>query len=192
VALPWQGQIVLAASDGGWPVPLTSTTGGKTGLDWSADGRTLAFVSGGAIWTVPASGGPPVRLTEGARGAGDPRRAADSAPQWSPTGNWILFETGRRGNGDLALISRDGLTTSVLTSSAADEGNAAWSPMDRRSHSSSGPPSTLVGACAWAICTPHQAASATRLASSTVLLPIGAADGPFGALCGRRMANPWR
>jgi hypothetical protein len=56
-ALPWQGQIVLASSEGGWPVPLTSTTGAKTGLDWSADGRALAFASGGAIWTVPSGGG---------------------------------------------------------------------------------------------------------------------------------------
>lgn len=127
-ALPWQGQIVLTTSSGGWPIPLTSTTGGKTALDWSADGQSLAYASGGAIWTVPSSGGQPVRLTGGARGAGDPRRAADSAPQWSPKGGWILFETGRRGNGDLALVSRDGLTTSVLTSSSADEGNSAWSP----------------------------------------------------------------
>jgi dipeptidyl aminopeptidase/acylaminoacyl peptidase len=127
-ALPWQGQIVLTASQGGWPIPLTSTTGGKSGLDWSSDGGSLAFASGGAIWTVPSAGGQPVRLTEGVRGAGDPRRASDSAPQWSPKGNWILFETGRRGNGDLALVSRDGLTTTLLTSSRADEGSAAWSP----------------------------------------------------------------
>jgi Tol biopolymer transport system component len=127
-ALPWQCQIVLASSEGGWPIPLTSTAGGKAGLEWSSDGQFLAFASGGAIWRVSAAGRQPVRLTEGARGAGDPRRAADSAPQWSPKGNWVLFETGRRGNGDLALVSRDGLVTTLLTSNAADEGRASWSP----------------------------------------------------------------
>ena len=127
-ALPWQGQIQLLAAEGGWPVPLTSTPGGKSGLDWSPDGSLLAFSANGAIFTVPAGGGQPVRVTDGARGSGDPRTAADRSPQWSPKGNWILFETGRRGNGDIAAASRDGLTTNLLTSSPSDEGNAAWSP----------------------------------------------------------------
>ncbi len=127
-ALTWQGQIVLVPSAGGWPVPLTSSPGGKSGLDWSPDGKRIAYVSGGSVWNVAAGGGQPVRLTEGVRGAGDPRTAADRAPRWSPKGNWVLFETGRRGNGDLAVVSADGLTTSLLTSSPADEGSPAWSP----------------------------------------------------------------
>ena len=51
---------------------------------------------------VPAAGGQPVRVTDGKPGSGDPRIAADRQPQWSPKGSWILFETGRRGNSDLA------------------------------------------------------------------------------------------
>ncbi|MBO0727246.1 MAG: hypothetical protein J2P52_16705, partial [Blastocatellia bacterium] len=39
-ALSWQGQIVLVSSGGGWPAPLTSTPGGKSGLDWSPDGKS--------------------------------------------------------------------------------------------------------------------------------------------------------
>jgi dipeptidyl aminopeptidase/acylaminoacyl peptidase len=121
-------QIELVSSGGGWPQVLTTTAGGKTGLKWSPDGRSIAFVSQGAIWSVGIKGGQPVRLTEGRHGAGDPRTAADRDPQWSPDGKWILFVTGQRGNADLALVSADGLTTTFLTDSPADEEHAAWSP----------------------------------------------------------------
>jgi dipeptidyl aminopeptidase/acylaminoacyl peptidase len=127
-AIARNGQIELVSSEGGWPTVLTSTTGGKQGPRWSPDGTSLAFISEGAVWKVSASGGQPVRLTEGGKGAGDPRTAADRDPQWSPDGKWILFETGRRGNSDLGVVSRDGLTTTLLTTSPADEGSAVWSP----------------------------------------------------------------
>jgi len=127
-AIARNGQIELVSSEGGWPTVLTSTTGGKQGPHWSPDGTSLAFISEGAVWKVSASGGQPVRLTEGGKGAGDPRTAADRDPQWSPDGKWILFETGRRGNSDLGVVSRDGLTTTLLTTSPADEGSAVWSP----------------------------------------------------------------
>lgn len=122
------GQIELVSSDGGWPVTLTTTVGGKQGIKWSPDGNSIAYASEGSIWAVPVAGGRPVRLTDSQRGAGDPRTATDRDPQWSPDGKWILFETGRRGNADLAVVSKDGLSTTLLTSSPADEANAAWSP----------------------------------------------------------------
>src|SRR5277367_4068359 len=126
-AIVHSGQIALVSSDGGWPVELTTTPGGKQGIKWSPDGRSIAFVSEGAIWTVPAVGGQPIRLTDGRHGAGDPRSAADRDPRWSPNGKWILFETGRRGNADLGVVSKDGLSTNLLTSSPADEENPSWS-----------------------------------------------------------------
>jgi hypothetical protein len=58
-ALSRNGQISLMPASGGWPEPLTSTTGGKSGLAWSPDGQRLAFVSQGGIWTVSVSGGAP-------------------------------------------------------------------------------------------------------------------------------------
>lgn len=121
-------QIVLMPSEGGWPVTLTTTAGVKSGVDWSPDGKMLAYASQGGIWVVDVEGGEPKRLTNSPPGSGDPRGASDRQPQWSPKGYWILFETGRRGNNDLMVVSPDGLTTSYLTSSEADEGNAAWSP----------------------------------------------------------------
>jgi dipeptidyl aminopeptidase/acylaminoacyl peptidase len=127
-ALARGGQIVLMPSEGGWPVTLTSTAGGKTGISWSPDGRFLAYASEGSIWSVRASGGPPKRLTHAAPGPGDPRSAADRDPQWSPTGRWILFETGRTGRNSLMVISEDGAVSNAVAESRADEDSPAWAP----------------------------------------------------------------
>ncbi|MEO8029107.1 MAG: S9 family peptidase, partial [Bryobacteraceae bacterium] len=122
------GQIVLMPEQGGWPVTLTSTTGGKSGLNWSPDGRMIAYASQGSIWVVPAAGGAPRRLTSAPAGSGDPRRAGDRSPQWSPKGKWILFESGRRGHDNLMAVSDDGLVTTFLTGASADESACSWSP----------------------------------------------------------------
>src|SRR5579871_6434671 len=78
------GQIDLLPSDGGWPITLTSSTGGKSGLNWSPDSRYIAYASQGSIWTVPVDGGQPKRLTNAfPASGGDPRQSADRGPQWS-------------------------------------------------------------------------------------------------------------
>ena len=122
------GHIALLPVDGGWPTTLTSSTGGKSGLSWSPDGRALAFASQGSIWTVSTNGGQPRRLTHSLPGSGDPRQAADRNPHWSPKGDWILFETGRRGHNDLVVVSPDGLSENILTAANADAGEGVWSP----------------------------------------------------------------
>ncbi len=122
------GQIVLMPSDGGWMTTLTSTSGGKSGLSWSPDGRSIAYASQGSIWVVASNGGAPKRLTNAAAGPGDPRQASDRAPQWSPKGRWILFETGRRGHNNMMVVSDDGMISDYLTAANADEENASWSP----------------------------------------------------------------
>jgi len=127
-AMTRNGQIVLMPADGGWLVTLTSSTGGKSGLSWSPDGRMIAFASQGGIWVVPVTGGPPRRLTNAAPGGGDPRAAADRAPQYSPKGKWILYETGRRGRDSLMVVSDDGMVNAYLSQSPADEEAASWSP----------------------------------------------------------------
>ncbi|MFY9556146.1 MAG: S9 family peptidase, partial [Blastocatellia bacterium] len=131
-ALVRNEQIVVMPSDGGWPSTLTTTAGGKSGLSWSPDGQMLAYASQGGIWVVDVRGGEPSRLTNAPPGAGDPRGAADRQPQWSPNGAWILFETGRRGNNDLMVVSADGMTSSYLTITDADESVPAWSPEGTR------------------------------------------------------------
>jgi dipeptidyl aminopeptidase/acylaminoacyl peptidase len=128
IALVRGGQIVLLPSEGGWPVPLTTSAGGKAGLNWSPDGRQLAYTSQGSIWTVAVSGGQPKRHTNTPAGPGDPRQSGDRAPQWSPQGKWILFESGRKGHSDLLVVSEDGRTETFLTQSGADATSATWSP----------------------------------------------------------------
>jgi dipeptidyl aminopeptidase/acylaminoacyl peptidase len=128
IALTRNGQIVLMPAGGGWPVPVTSTTGGKSGIAWSPDGKQVAFVSQGSIWVVPATGGNPHRLTDAPAGAGDPRQATDRAPVWSPKGRWILFQSGRRGTNSLLVVSDDGNVTSFLTSPKEEAADGRWSP----------------------------------------------------------------
>lgn len=132
IAMSRNGQIVLMPSGGGWPETLTSTPGGKNGLSWSPHGRLIAYASGGSIWVAPAAGGNPKRLTHAVPGPGDPRSAADRGPQFSPTGRWILFETGRRGRNSLMVVSDDGMINNYLTDSMGDEGAASWSPDGRQ------------------------------------------------------------
>ncbi len=127
-AMTRNGQIVLMPAQGGWLRTLTSTAGGKSGLSWSPDGRTIAFASQGSIWVVSSTGGAPRRLTHAAPGPGDPRQAGDRAPQYSPKGRWILFETGRRGHNNIMAVSDDGMVSDYLTAANADEEDASWSP----------------------------------------------------------------
>jgi Tol biopolymer transport system component len=112
----------LLSSDGGWPVLLTTSPGGKSEVSWSPDSKKLAFVSQGSIWVVPAAGGQPRRLTDGAIGPGDPRGATDRAPHWSPAGKWILFQSGRRGKNELFVVSEDGQTKNFLAATELYQG----------------------------------------------------------------------
>src|SRR3984957_10296794 len=128
VAFTREGQIVLMPAEGGWPVQVTSTNGGKTGIAWSPDSKKLAFACQGSIWVVAAAGGVPHRLTNAPAGGGDPRQATDRVPVWSPKGRWILFQTGRRGTNSLMVVSDDGNVTSFLTSPTVEASNGQWSP----------------------------------------------------------------
>lgn len=128
IAFTRNGQIMLMPADGGWPIEVTSTIGGKSGLAWSPDGKRLAFVSLGNIWVVAATGGTPHRLTNAPAGGGDPRQATDRSPVWSPKGHWILFQSGRRGTNSLMVVSDDGNVTSFLTSPKVEASGGRWSP----------------------------------------------------------------
>jgi dipeptidyl aminopeptidase/acylaminoacyl peptidase len=131
-ALVRNGQVALLSAAGGWPVTLTSTQGGKSGLAWSPDGKRLAFISQGSLWTVLASGGNPQRLTNAPAGTGDPRQATDRDPRWSPDGRWILFTSGRRGTNSLLIVSPDGNTTTFLTKPDEESSEGRWSPDGKR------------------------------------------------------------
>src|SRR5438067_12666310 len=50
-------QIYLVATGGGAPKQLTDGAASASGPRWSPDGKALAFVTGGQVWTSDASGG---------------------------------------------------------------------------------------------------------------------------------------
>ncbi len=63
----------------------------------SPNGREIAFVSGGAIWTVPASGGEAhLLISDG---------ATDSRPIYSPDGARLAFESTRSGSANIYVLT---------------------------------------------------------------------------------------
>src|SRR5215831_5240114 len=63
----------------------------------SPDGSTIAFVSGGDIWEVPARGGDARLLVS--------HPATESRPLYSPDGKRLAFTSTRTGNGDVYVLS---------------------------------------------------------------------------------------
>lgn len=63
----------------------------------SPDGAEISFVSGGDIWTVPASGGVARLLVS--------HPATESRPVYSPAGDRLAFVSTRTGNGDVYLLT---------------------------------------------------------------------------------------
>ena len=76
-------QVYLISVDGGEARALTSGEASASGARWSPDGKRIAFVSGGQLWTMDAQGGERKQVTSISTGAGD--------PVWSPDGKWLAF-----------------------------------------------------------------------------------------------------
>lgn len=77
----------------------------------SPDGREIAFVSAGDIWTVPASGGEARLLVAHA--------ANESRPLYSPDGTQLAFVSNRAGSNDIWILS---LATGALNRLTYDDG----------------------------------------------------------------------
>jgi len=85
----------------------------------SPDAREIAFVSGGDIWTVPATGGDARLLVA--------HPANDTRPLYSPDGTRLAFVSTRTGNGDVYVLTlRTGQLTRLTYDDAA-ETLSAWS-----------------------------------------------------------------
>jgi Tol biopolymer transport system component/C-terminal processing protease CtpA/Prc len=86
----------------------------------SPDGSTIAFVSGGDIWEVPARGGDARLLVS--------HPATESRPLFSPDGKRLAFTSTRTGGGDVYVLT---LATGELTRLTFDDANelvSGWSP----------------------------------------------------------------
>jgi len=86
----------------------------------SPDGREIAFVAGGDIWTVPAAGGEARLLVS--------HPAAESRPLYSPDGRRLAFVSTRTGNGDVYLLTLATGELRRLTFDDQPETLGAWSP----------------------------------------------------------------
>ena len=85
----------------------------------SPDRREIAFVAGGDIWTVPASGGEARLLVS------DP--AYDSRPLYSPDGSKLAFMSNRSGGGDIYVFTFTTGQTQRITFDDVNEQLDAWS-----------------------------------------------------------------
>jgi len=87
----------------------------------SPNGKTIAFIALGDLWTVPATGGAPTNLTKD--------HAMDADPSWSPDGNQIVYSSDK-GGGLPQLWVRDLRSGAArqLTDIDTQPLGAAWSP----------------------------------------------------------------
>ena len=96
----------------------------------SPDGREIAFVSGGDVWTVPAAGGEARLLVA--------HPATESRPLWSPDGRRLAFVSARTGNGDVYVLELASGVLTRVTHDDAPETLDAWSADGRWLYLSTG------------------------------------------------------
>lgn len=95
----------------------------------SPDGREIAFVSGGDIWTVSVTGGEARLLIS--------HPAAESRPLFSPDGTRLAFTSARTGNGDVYMLTIATGEVARLTFDDANEIVNGWSADGRAVYFSS-------------------------------------------------------
>ncbi len=111
--------IALAAPAHGVPAQPAPATPALAQPAISPDGREIAFVSGGDIWTVPSDGGEARLLVA--------HPATESRPLYAPDGSALAFTSNRTGNGDVYVLQlRTGVLTRLTYDDAA-ETLSAWS-----------------------------------------------------------------
>jgi Tol biopolymer transport system component len=106
---------------------LTTDPKGDFYPAWSPDGSTIAYWSGSRsgvgggprnseIYTIPADGGSPTRLTS--------NDVSNIEPAWSPDGTKIAYWNG----GELWVMASDGSDQHAIASPSAIADEAAWAP----------------------------------------------------------------
>lgn len=88
------------------------------------DGKNLAFVYRGDIWSVKATGGRAMPLTS--------HLELDAYPMFSPDGKWLAFGSLRNGNWDIFIMPAIGGPAIQLTWHSGHEIPFGWSPDSRR------------------------------------------------------------
>lgn len=116
---------LLAIAIASIPIPGIS----QNQVEWyrypaiSPNGKTIAFVYKGDIYTVPAAGGDAVALTA--------NTAHDYLPVWSHNGDYIAFASNRYGNMDVFIVPSKGGEPKRLTFHSTDELPYAFTADDK-------------------------------------------------------------
>ena len=76
-------QIYVMSIGGGDLKQLTNASSSSTFPRWSADGKRIAYINGGQLWTMENDGDKKDRVTRYSANA--------AAPVWSPDGKWLAF-----------------------------------------------------------------------------------------------------
>jgi Tol biopolymer transport system component len=105
-------------------VPIDVDEGSWMDVDVSPDGSSIAFSLLGDIYTMPISGGNPIRIAEGL--------AWEVQPRFSPDGKRIAFTSDRAGGDNIWLMDTDGENKQQLTKESFRLLNQpSWSPDGR-------------------------------------------------------------
>jgi Tol biopolymer transport system component len=91
VDAPDEATFLTTDADGLWD---------HTDPSWSPDGTRIAYAAHNRLWLISASGGPARPLT--------PSAGIDSEPSWSPSGEYIYFNSEREGTTALWRVPSDG------------------------------------------------------------------------------------
>ena len=105
-------------------IPIKVDNGSWMNIDVSPDGKTIAFDLLGDIYTMPITGGTPIRIAEGL--------AYEQQPRFSPDGKRIAFTSDRGGGDNIWLMNIDGGDKRQLTKEEFRLLNQpSWSPDGR-------------------------------------------------------------
>jgi TolB protein len=119
--------VYVMAAEGGEARRLTSGPEDDTRPSWSPDGRRIAFARAGELYSIPAGGGKPHRITRELGGdAGD--------PAWSPDGKLIAYDYRAPGfsTREVWVVDPDGSRPREVTRLKQESGLPSWSPDGKR------------------------------------------------------------
>jgi Tol biopolymer transport system component len=132
VVLPNEYTLYLVGANG--QSRRLAACGSCSGVSWSPDGSQIAVTryTGGRrgvfnLWVVSATTGTMRRITDCSPGP----FCSAFEPQWSPSGEAVLFAWSEKGRRSLATIRADGTHLTTIVTTGGEDPSARWSPDGR-------------------------------------------------------------